>query len=168
MLLVSDSMKNVMRRMALLVALCVMTLAGSYAQGASPVAKKVDEIVKKYDETKGVDCVTVVKGRGLEMFKMMFNKEFGKDFMKGVTSITVIDYSDASEEVCKAIRKDLDAFVALLEEFKLGKEKQFADNDYIRSFARVTESGALSDFVIALENKEAKTIMYMAGEIKVE
>ena len=158
-----------MRRMGLLVALCMMAFVGSHAQEASPVAKRVDEIVKKYDDTKGVDCVTVVKGRGLELFKMMFNKEFGKDFMKGVTSITVIDYGDASQETCQALRKDLDGFISLLEEFNIGKEKQFADNDYIRCFCKTTEgSNTLSDFVIAIENKESKTVMYMAGDIKVE
>ena len=43
------------------------------------------EIVKKYDDNNGVSCVTVAKGSGLEMLKMVFNKEFGKEFMKGVT-----------------------------------------------------------------------------------
>lgn len=152
-----------------IVALCMMAFVGSYAQEASPVAKKVDEIVKKYDDTKGVDCITVVKGRGLELFKVMFNKEFGKDFMKGVTSITVIDYEDASQETCQALRKDLDVFVSLLEEFNVSKEKQFADNDYVRCFCKTTEgSTTLSDFVIAIENKDSKAILYMAGDIKVE
>ena len=69
---------------------------------------------KKYDD---ISCITVVKGSGLEMFKVMFNKEFGKDFMRGVTSITMIEYSDASEEICMGLRKDLDVFLSFLEEF---------------------------------------------------
>lgn len=161
-------MKNVIKRLSLLVALCMMTIVAAHAQEASMVEVKVNAMVKKYDNVKGVDCMSLVKGRGLEMLKMMFNKEFGKDFMKGVTSITIIDYSDASEEICLSIRKDLDDFLSLLEEFNVGKEKAFADNDYIRSFAKTSDSGTLSDFVIALENKGSKTIMYMAGDIKVE
>ena len=102
------------------------------------------------------------------MVKMMLKKEFGKDFMKGVTSITIIDYSDASEETCMALRKDLDAFMSILQEFDVSKEKQFADNDYIRCFASASESKVLSDFVIALENEESKMLMYMAGTIKIE
>ena len=161
-------MKNVMRRMVLIVALLMMGFAKGYAVEPSQAGKAIAEIVKKYDGTNGVECVTVVRGRGLEMVKMMFNKQLGKDFMKGVTSITIIEYGDAPEETCLALRKELDAFTALLEEFKFGKEEQ-ADNDYTRCFASVSsEEGTLSDFVFALEDEETKMLMYMAGKIKVE
>ena len=85
-----------------------------------------------------------------------------------MTSITLIEYSEASEETCIALRKDLDAFMAHLKEFDVSKEKEFADNDYIRCFASESDSGTLSDFVIALENDKSKMVMYMAGKIKVE
>ena len=146
--------------------LCLAIL--SYAQQPHSVESTMNEIVKKHEASQDVNCMTVVKGGGLEMIKMMLNNEFGKDFMKGVTSITIIEYSDASEETCNALRKDLDAFMSILQEFDITKEKQFADNDYIRCFASVTESGTVSDFVIALENEESKMVMYMAGTIKIE
>ena len=130
--------------------------------------KTIDAIVKKYDDVDKVECVTVTKGNGLEMLKMLFNKQFGKDFMRGVTSITVINYSDASEETCLALRKELDAFITLLEEFKVGEEDKFAGNDYTRCFAAVSPDATLSDFVFALEDEETKMLMYMAGKIKVE
>ena len=162
-------MKNMMKRIALLIALVLMTFVGGYAQEPSQVEKTVDAIVKKYDDVDKVECITVTKGNGLEMFKMLFNKQFGKDFMRGVTSITVINYSDASEETCLALRKELDAFVTLLEEFNLSGEKRFADNDYVRSFASASsDAGTLSDFVVAIEKEDSKMVMYMAGEIKVE
>ena len=162
-------MKNMMKRIALLVALVLMTFVGGYAQEPSQVEKTVDAIVKKYDDVDKVECVTVTKGNGLEMLKILFNKQFGKDFMRGVTSITVINYSDASEETCLALRKELDAFVTLLEEFNLSGEKKFADNDYVRSFASASsDAGTLSDFVVAIEKEDSKMVMYMAGEIKVE
>lgn len=162
-------MKNMMKRIALLIALVLMTFVGGYAQESSQVEKAVDAIVKKYDDVDKVECFTVTKGNGLEMLKMLFNKQFGKDFMRGVTSITVINYSDASEETCLALRKELDAFVTLLEEFNLSGEKRFADNDYVRSFASASsETGTLSDFVVAIEKEDSKMVMYMAGEIKVE
>ena len=149
--------------------LLMMAFANGYGQEPSRVEKVVGEIVKKYDDTNGVECVTVVKGGGMEMVKLLFNKQFGKDFMKGVTSITIINYSDAPEEVCLALRKELDAFITLLEEFNVGEEEQFADNDYVRSFASASsDTGTLSDFVIAIERKDSKMIMYMAGDIKVE
>ena len=144
------------------------TMLTVYAQGSSKVEEKVNAMIEKYDGVEGVDCITLVKGRGLEMIKMAFNKEFGKDFMKGVNSITIIDYSDATPETRQAIHKELDGFLTLLEEFNVGNEKQFADNDYIRSFAKPSGTKTLSDFVIALEKEDSKVIMYMAGDIKVE
>jgi uncharacterized protein YfbU (UPF0304 family) len=148
-----------------LTALLMTVFINSNAQTSASVESTVDEIVKKHEASKGVSCMKVVKGGGLELVKMMLKKEFGKDFMKGVTCITVIDYSEASEETCTTLHKDLDAFLSLLQEFDVSKEKQFADNDYIRCFASATESDTLSDFVIALENDESKMIMYMAGKI---
>ena len=137
------------------------------AQQPSEVEKIVGEVVKKYDGKPGITCFTVAKGSGLELVKMALNKELGKSFMKGVKSITIIDYTDASKETCEALRKDLDTFLVLLNEFNLNNEKQFADNDYIRCFA-TEESGVLSDFVIALENDKSKTVMHMAGKIIIE
>lgn len=165
----NDFIENMMKRVLLLVALVMAAFVSGYAQEPSQVEKAVYEIVKKYDDTKGVECVTVVKGNGLEMVKLLFNKQFGKDFMKGVTSITIINYSDAPEEVCLALRKELDVFIALLEEFNVGEEEQFADNDYVRCFASASSDvGTLSDFVIAIEKEDSKMLMYMAGDIKVE
>ena len=88
--------------------------------------------------------------------------------MKGVTSITIIEYSEASTEVCSALRKDLDAFVRLLDEFDVSEDKNFSDNDYIRCFASITDSNTISDFVMALESEDSKMIMYMSGEIKID
>ena len=161
-------MENFLKRITLFIAFCIASIFAGYTQEATPVEKLVKEIVKKYEDTQGVDCISVAKGSGLEMVKMMFNKKFGKKFMKGVTAITVIDYSDASQEVCQSLRKDVDGFLTLLQEFNVGKEKEFADNDYIRSFASVSDDGTFSDFVVAVEDKESKTIIHMAGEIKVK
>ena len=158
-------MKYMIRIHTILIALFVIASVNCHAQQSQSVERTMNEIVKKHEGSQGVNCMTVVKGGGLEMLKMMFNKEFGKEFMRGVTSITLIEYSDASEETCMTLHKDLDAFLSLLQEFDVSKEKQFADNDYIRCFASATESDTLSDFVIALENDESKMIMYMAGKI---
>ena len=161
-------MKRFIKFQVVLTALFVMTSVNCHAQQSGDVERTMNEIVSKHEGNKDISCFTVVKGGGLEIFKRMFNKEFGKEFMKGVTSITIIDYSDASEDTCMTLRKDLDAFLSLLQEFDITKEKQFADNDYLRCFASASESGTLSDFVIALEHDKSKIVMYMAGSIKVE
>lgn len=151
-----------------LVVLLMTAVFNSYAQQTSDVEKTVNEIVKKHEGSEGVNCIAVVKGSGLEMIKFMFNKEFGKGFMKGVTSITIIEYSDAPEETCMTLRKDLDVFLSLLQEYDISEEEQFADNDYLRCFVSVADDKTLSDFVIAIEDDDAKMIIYMAGEIKIE
>ena len=157
-----------MKKIALLVVFCLITTLAGYAQTPSKVETKVNNIVKKYENTAGVECMTVVRGGGLEMVKMMFNKQFGKEFMRGVTSITIIEYGDASQETCQALRKEFDSFELLLEEFDLSKEKDFAGDVYVRSFGQPSDKGTLSDFVMALEDKDSKMFMYMAGVIKVE
>ena len=161
-------MKFLIKLYTVLAALFMTNMINSHAQQTASVGKTVKEIVKKHEDSKGVTCMTVAKGSGLEMVKMMFNQEFGKEFMKGVTSITIIEYSEASEETCRTLHKDLDAFLSLLQEFDVSKEKQFADNDFIRCFASASEDKTISDFVIALENDKSKMVMYMAGKIAVE
>lgn len=161
-------MKFFMKKNLFFVILSLLTMLSTYAQKTSEVQIKVNELVKKYEEVKGVDCTLIEKGRGLGMVKMMFNKQFGKDFMKGVTSITIIDYTDASKEVSETLRKELNVFLSVLKEYNLNKKKEFAEHSYIRSFASSTDDGTISDFVVAIESQGSKMIMYMAGEIKVK
>lgn len=162
-------MKNSIRRYSLLAVLFIMTIVSGYAQESSKVEKIVKEIVQKYEGTDGVESISVAKGSGLDIVKAMFRAQFGKSFMKGVTSITMINYADATEQTCQSIHKDLDSFISLLEEFNVSEEEAFSGNDFIRCFASPLEdTGMLSDFVIALEDGETKLLMYMAGTIKVE
>ena len=157
-----------MKRILCVVALAMLTMMSGYAQDSLQVKDKVQAMAKKYDSVKGVECVTVEKGSGLGLVKMMFNKQFGKDFMKGVTSITIIEYSDASPETIQALRNDLDAFTSLLEEFNFNEKNKSANNDYVRCFATISkEDGTLSDFIFALEDEESKMFLYMAGVIRV-
>ena len=161
-------MKHTSRHNILIIALLFATSVLTFAQGSSKIQDTINDIVNKYDEKNNVECITVTKGNGLELMKMMLNQEFGKSFMKGVTSVTIINYSDAPDDTCNALRKELDVFISLLEEFDLTKEESFADNDYVRCFASSSDSGTLSDFVVAIEKGDSKMLMYMAGKIIVE
>ena len=156
------------RKIALFVALCVMAMVTVSAQEPSKVEVKVNELVKRYENVKGVESLTVTKGGGLGLVKAMFNQQFGKEFMRRVTSITIISYSDAEAAVCESLRKDLDKFISVLEEFDLSGNKDVSEKGYSRCFARRTEAGTLSDFVIAMEQDLHKMVVYMAGEIVVE
>lgn len=162
-------MKNSIFLKQIFVAVIIMmTMLTAHAQPSEKVENTVNDIVNRYDGKDKVSCITATKGNGLELIKMMFRQQFGKEFMKGVKSITIIDYSDASENTCASLRKDLDVFLSMLEEFDLSEEKDFSENKFIRCFASSVESSTLSDFVVALENDESKMILYMSGTIKVE
>lgn len=159
-------MKHLMISILLLVT-SIFVAQNTFARETSKVEKAVDEMVSKYEGASGVTCLTVVKGRGLEIMKAMLNKEFGKSFMKGVTRITLIEYTDASQENCKSLHKDLEVFQTLMDDFDFNNEEEFAENEYVRCFAS-EEDQALSDFIIAIEDKESKVFMYMAGKITFE
>ena len=160
-------MKRFLIKITMLAALFTMAFATAFAQNSAKVESTFKEIMKKYEGTEGVECISVVKGQGLELIKAMLRKELGRSFMKGVTSINIVEYGEASEETCASLRKDLDVFLSLLNEFEVGEEMEFADNDYLRCFADDSED-VLSDFVIAMEHGEVKMLMYMAGEIRLE
>ena len=161
-------MKCSVKIIVLFMVLSLVSIGVAYAQELSKIEIKVNELVKKYDDVKGVDCMTVKKGLELKMVKMMFKKQFGKEFMKGVTSITIIDYSDAPQQTCLSLRKEFDVFSSLLQEIKIGEEKDLADIDYIRIFAANKGDNTLSDFIVVSEDNKNKVLMYMAGKIKVE
>lgn len=162
-------MKQFIKRVVLLVTLCIMTMAYGYAQQPSNVEVKVKELVKKYENVKGVECMVIEKGIGLGMIKMMLNSQFGKDFKKGVTSIVIIEYSDASQEFIHAMHNELDTFKTMLEEVDTSEDEELAASDYVRSFMKVSaDEKTISDFIFVMENKESKMMMYMAGKIKLE
>ena len=152
----------------ILVLLSMTAMIDAYAQQSGNVEKKVNELVKKYDGGHGITCMQVSKGNGLELLKMALRNEFGKSFLKGVTSITFIEYGEATEDTCLALCKDMDGFISLMQEFDLTGEEQFSGSDYIRCFATGADSGILSDFLIALESDKSKMLLYMAGKITVE
>lgn len=158
-------MKQIVKKVTLFVALCVIATAYCYAQEPSKVEIRVGEIVKQYKNVKGVDCTVVTKGSGLGLLKMVLSKQMGKEFLKGVTGITIIDYSEASTEVCQAMHKELDTLLPLLTELNLNQDKNSAENTYARSFILPLDDGTVSDFVLALESENSKTIMYMSGKI---
>lgn len=138
----------------------------AYAQNEK-VNETMMQIVKQYENTEGVESMVLKKGEGLNLIKLMLNKEFGRQFMKGVDAIVIIDYGKAPQEVIDAIHKSLDSFSSLLDEFPLGDETDLSENDYVRCFASINEKeDTLSDFVIAIEDQEDKMLMYMSGEIK--
>lgn len=162
-------MRNYILKMAIVSFLTIISTAtAGFAQEASKADKFFADLVQKYDDKAGIDCIVATKGNGLQIVKMMFTKEFGKDFMKGVTAITMIDYSSATQEVSSALKKDLEGLTSLLEEFDLSKDKISSENEYLRTFASATDSGSINDFVLVVEKDSAKILLYMSGKIVIQ
>lgn len=161
-------MKHLKLKIALLATLLLFVGKVGYAQEPTAAGKAIADMVAKYENTEGVDCMVVTKGNGLGMVKMALRAQLGKSFLKGVTSMTIIDYGKASEEVCESIRTDVNVFISLLEEIDLSKGGKSDEVGSLRCFAAVTDKRTLSDFVMLMENKEMKWMIYMEGEIKVE
>ncbi len=156
----------------LLALLFAMVGATCYADNSGQAKDIMEEIVQKYEKAKGVECMTIRKGSGLALVKMMLRMkmpdDFGKAFMKGVTGIIIINYIDASAETAKSLRADIDRFTAVLEEFKSDNNGESPSNEHTRSFAAMSGPNTLSAFVIAIEDAETKMMMYMEGEMVVE
>ena len=162
-------MKSFKLKMALLAALLFFGVKVGYANEPTVVAQAVADMAAKYENTEGVDCMVGTKGNGLGLVKMALKAQLGKSFLKGVTAMTIIDYSKGSAEVCESIKADANIFLSMLEEIDLTKgEKKIDDSSYLRCFAAVNENRTISDFVMLMENNEMKWMIYMEGEIKVE
>lgn len=150
--------------------LAVCTIIGitAYAEESAKIEKAVLDMVSRYEGVEGVEAQSFVKGEGLELVKMMLNKEFGRKFMKGVTSIVIMEYKDASQQVCQEIRNELNSFTSILTEIDFKGDEEVSKNDFVRCFVSEGESGSVGDFLIAMEDNETKMLMYMGGEIFIE
>lgn len=125
----------------------------------------VKQIAAEYENRDGVDCIVVEDGASLTVIKQLFKQKFGKDFMKGVTSMVIIDYSKASNETRTAIRKRIDAFSATLQVFNI------TDGEEIKCFASVSNSNEttnISNLMFLMENSDNRMFVYMGGVINVD
>lgn len=138
------------------------------AQPSINVEESVKQIVKEYDGVGGVECLVVEKGEGLGLIKVLFSQKFGKEFMKGVTSMIMINYSKASNETCKALRGRFDAFSSVLQESNPGK-KDLEDGQYVKVFASIIDGeAAVSNLMMIIEDNGEKMFIYMGGVIRVD
>lgn len=160
--------KNIFVFAAMTFMAITITAIAAYAQSPSKAADVMKEMVNKYETTDGVECIVATKGNGLELIKMMFNKELGKGFMKGVNSITIIEYNSASQATCTAIKNDLEQFQSILQEFEINDKEASSENKLIRCFASAGDANTIADFLMLLEDDSSKMLIYMEGKIVVE
>lgn len=138
------------------------------AQPSINVEETVAQIVKEHDGIGGVECLVIQKGEGLGLVKALFSQKFGKEFMKGVTSMTIINYSKASNETYMALRRQFDTFSSVLQEFNLGK-KDLEEGQYVKAFASVDGESAISNLMLIIEDRGGeKMFIYMGGVIRMD
>jgi hypothetical protein len=152
-----------MKKMFRLALILAFIFAGWSASAEQPtnIEESVKNIAKEFEKTKGVDCMILEKGLRFGLVKEVFKAKFGKEFMKDVTSLVIIDYSKASSEVAETFRKRIDSFSAVLQELKSGKEV-VEEGKYEKCYAKVDGTN-LSDMMIIVEDKESRFYLYMGG-----
>lgn len=147
--------------------LLVMALTlwlGAAAQPTSTGRELMTSLVEEYGEDKGVNGMVCTKGNGLEMIKLVLRKEFGKDFIKGVDMIIIIDYSKAEQQVAEVIRTQTESLSASYEQKELPEE--MTKGNYMRNFFKLSENKeAITDMVVLMENESTRTAIYFGGEM---
>lgn len=151
------------RGIMLLVMMLTLWL-GAAAQPTSTGRELMTSMVEKYGEDKGVNGMVCTKGNGLEMIKLVLRKEFGKDFIKGVDMIIIIDYSKAEQQVAEVIRTQTESLSASYEQKELPEE--MTKGNYMRNFFKLNDSKeVITDMVVLVESAENKTVIYFGGEM---
>lgn len=151
------------RGIMLLVMMLTLWL-GAAAQPTSTGRELMTSMVEKYGEDKGVNGMVCTKGNGLEMIKLVLRKEFGKDFIKGVDMIIIIDYSKAEQQVAEVIRTQTESLSASYEQKELPEE--MTKGNYMRNFFKLSDSKeVITDMVVLVESAENKTVIYFGGEM---
>lgn len=158
-----------MKKVIFVFAFMLAMIASGTVYAAKPV--KVEDSLKQlaaeYEKVEGMDCMVIQKGEGLGLIKAMFNQQFGRKFMKGVTSMIIIDYTNASEETALALRQRIEAYKEVLDEFDISDE-ELNEGEYLKSYAKINSKTSISDFMILMEDNESKMLLYMGGELNIE
>lgn len=162
-----DSMKRTLFTVAFIIA----SLLASWTMTATEPKKIEDSVIaiaEEFENIEGISGLVIKKGEGLGLIKAMFNKEFGKEFMKGVTSMVIIDYSSATEEAARSLRSRFDSFKGVLQEIE-SEEGDLEEGEYIRILATYDEKeDSVSDLILNIEDKESRMVMYMGGKLTLE
>ncbi len=147
--------------------LLLMTLAlwfGAAAQPSSTGRELMRSLVEQYDQTTGVEGMVCTKGNGLEMIKLVLRKQFGKEFIKGVEEIVIIDYSKADTQAAEAIRTRTESLSASYEQKELPKE--LVKDNYMRNFFKLNDSKEIiTDMVVLVESAKNRIAIYFGGQM---
>ena len=157
-----------MRNSVLKVALFISLVFTSHVLSAEPVMSveaSVRSVVAELEDVKGVNSMVLQKGHGLGLVKAILKPKLGKEFLEGVTTIIIVEYSKASEEIATSIQNRLDSYSATLQKFEFSKN-EFGGGESVKGYVAIDETMTASDLVMIVENKGAKLFIYMGGVLK--
>ena len=156
-------LKRIFVTLCMVIALSLSAVAQT--QDSSSIRDKMKALAEKYDEVNGIESLVCVKGSGLEMMKLMFRKEMGKDFIKGVDMIIFINYADAPNDLAKTIRGEVEGMAKDLREEELPKD--MTDGKYMRNFFSLSnDEKEIHDMIILVEEGDSKSVVYFGGVMK--
>lgn len=163
-----NNMKRIFVFASLLLVM-IICLKPAFGQGGEKSGKDdVMSFMDKYKDVKGFSANTFVKGEGLGIVKAQMGRKMGKTFMKGVTIISMVDYSEAAKEVCDSIHADYGKYFSKFLDVEVPDSSK-KDISYSRTFLMLEEDkSAITDFITIFEDKEVKVFLYMGGIIKSE
>lgn len=153
------------KRVCLLVLMLTFWLSAA-AQPTTSARELVKSMAEKYDGKGGIESMICTKGSGLEMIKMAMRKELGKDFVKGVDIIIIIDYSKADKQTSETISTQIDKLKSGYQQMELSKE--MTEGEHLRNYFNFDdEKEVITDMVMLSEGKEDKYVVYFGGEMGV-
>ena len=148
----------------MLLAMLLTLWLGAVAQSSDTGRELMTSMVDRYSQNKGVNGMVCTKGNGLEMIKLVLRKEFGKDFIKGVDVIIILDYSKAEQQVAEAIRTRTESLSASYEQKELPEE--LTKGNYMRNYFKLSDNKeTITDMVVLMENESTRTVIYFGGEM---
>ena len=138
----------------------------------SSVRSSMQSMAERLDEKDGVECMVCVKGSGLEFIKLMMRKEMGKEFMKGVDMIVIINYSEAPSAKVTEIRNEVES-IAKIELTQQELPDDVKEGKYMRTYFRKGDDGkSIHDMIIIAEDDSEKEpsniVMYFGGVMRNE
>lgn len=161
------------KRIFILICVIIVTSFSAMAQTAnSSVRNSMQAMAERLDEKDGVECLVCVKGSGLELVKLMMRKEMGKDFVKGVDMIVIINYSEAPSAKVTEIRNEIES-IAKIELTQQELPDDVKEGKYMRTYFRKGDDGkSIHDMIIIAEDDSEKEssniVMYFGGVMRDE
>lgn len=136
------------------------------AQEQLTTNQAVGNLITKYQDTEGVDCINITKGEGLGTVKFAMRKFLSAKLLRNITQIAIIEYSAASSEMVNEVQNDLNTHFAQMQLFV---EETTEDGQKKRCLINCGDSTSdITDLIFIIESNDFRCCVYMHGTISRE